>query len=319
MGTRIRWLVPVWFAAFSLYHLGWISQSGSLGLDARIYHRAAAAWLAGGDPWAASVTISAGLTFHFAGLPPSVLAFAPTAWLPEAVVAVAWIVGSFAAGAWIIRRLGLEWWWLLFPPLVMGALSANPGVVLLALLLTRWPPAEGLAAALKVYAIVPILAERHWRGLAAFGLLCLAALPLWLAWDPVGVTGRLVQEAGGGSGATAYWWLIPPTALALLVIARFDLRAAAYLAIPALWPSAQYHYAVMALPVIAMWPAILFAVPAPGMPAAAVLLHAWLLLRNRNRARQDHVAAVRPGDRDVVRRDAGPGSVGHDDGEVVLD
>ena len=117
------------------------------------------------------MTISGGSTYHFAGLPPAVLAFVPTAWLPESVVAIVSAGVSFAAGAWIIGRLGLAWWWLLFPPLVMGALSANPGVVLLALLLSRWPPAEGLAGALKVYAILPMLAERRWRGLAAFGLI----------------------------------------------------------------------------------------------------------------------------------------------------
>lgn len=293
------YLLPIWFATFSVYHFRWISEGGLLGLDARIYHRGAAAWLAGGDPWTASVATPGGSTYHFAGLPPTVLVFAPTAWLPESVVAATWTIASFAAGAWIIRRLRLAWWWLLFPPLVMGALSANPGIVLLALLLTRWPPAEGVAAALKVYAILPMLAGRRWYGLAAFGLLCLAALPLWLRWDPTDVTGRLLQEAGGGSGATAHWSLILPAVFALVAIARFDLRTAAYLAIPALWPSAQYHYAVMALPVIQVWPAILFAVPVPGISTVAVLLYAWLLVRKLNNARHDHDVPIWPSTRDV--------------------
>lgn len=281
-----RYLLPAWFALFAAYHVVHITQTGAAGLDARIYHRAAVAWLAGGDPWAASVTISAGPTYHFAGLPPTVLVFAPFAWLPEAIIQWGWVAGSIAAGAWIIRRLEVPWWWLLFPPLVMGAWSGNPGVVLLALLLSRWPPAQGLAAALKVYALLPMLAERRWRGLAVFAGLCLVSLPLWLTWDPFGTTGRLISEAAGGFGATAYWWLIPPTLLALALIARVDLRAATYLAIPALWPSAQYHYAVMALPFIGPLEAFLFAVPMPGIAAAGVVAHAWLRLRAQKDSRE---------------------------------
>jgi len=37
VGTRIRWLVPVSFAVFSLYRINRIISTGALGLDARIY------------------------------------------------------------------------------------------------------------------------------------------------------------------------------------------------------------------------------------------------------------------------------------------
>lgn len=285
-----RYLLPVWFAIFSTYYAVYIlTVHHTAGLDARIYSRAAKVWLAGGDPWSAAVYVpEVGRSYHFAGLPPTVLVFAPFAWLPESIIQWGWVAGSIAAGAWIIRRLGLPWWWLLFPPLVQGELSGNPGIVLLALLLTRWPCAEGVAAALKVYALLPMLVARRWWGITVFGGLCLLSLPLWLAWDPFATTGRLVQEASGGTGASAYWWLFLPTILAVAVIARLDLLTASWLAIPALWPSSQFHYGVMALPVIRLWPAALLAVPIYGMPAVAIILYGWLLVRDHRLRSEQH-------------------------------
>ena len=45
--------LPAWFVAIDLL---WIAKPDVLAIDARHYQRAAAAWLAGGDPW--SVTES---------------------------------------------------------------------------------------------------------------------------------------------------------------------------------------------------------------------------------------------------------------------
>ena len=284
-----RYVLPTWFAFWALRQIGVTISAGGFGLDTRIYYRAAVAWVSGGDPWAASVTIDRGSTFHFAGLPPTVLAFAPLAPFPEVAAQWAGVIVSAVAGVWIVRRLALPWPWLLFPPMWQGVLSANPGIVLLALLLTRWPAGEALAAAMKVYALVPMAARARWLGIAVFVAACAvsaAVFPsLWTDWlaGAGTVTGRLVSEAEGGTGATAYWWLVPPTIIAVGYLAFVDRQAAGWLAIPALWPSAQFHYSVMALPVMRLWPAFLFAAPIYGMPAVAVMLHAWMTARDRTR------------------------------------
>jgi hypothetical protein len=244
--------------------------------------------------------------YHFAAPPPALVLYAPFTIVPEAFFANGMIVASIAAAVCIVRRLRLAWWWLLFPPLLLGVGSANPGIILLALLLWGHPVAEAVAAGLKVYAVVPMFTERRWRGLAvsliAAAITVIAFSSLWAAYveQSPAITRRLVVELKGGEGATAYWWLVPPTVVAVAFIAWRDLRAAGWLVVPALWPSGQFHYAVMALPVIRLLPAAAFAMPVKGMPAVAVILHAWLLLRDdviarrRNRDRVDQGQANDP-------------------------
>jgi hypothetical protein len=111
---------------------------------------------------------------------------------------------------------------------------------------------------------------------------------LWAGWivNSLDLSRRLVSEANGGVGATANPLLIPPTVAALVLIARLDLRAAGWLLIPAIWPSAQYHYAVNALPVITITSALIFSVPIPGMPAIAVIVYALVLAGSTLRRRR---------------------------------
>lgn len=283
-----RFLLPFWFVLWSSWYLLALTRSGTWNFDAHIYYRAATAFVSGGDPWAAGVVLEGSSSvYHFAGLPPTLILYAPFTILPEEVFAFGLLGASCWAAVFIIRRLSLRWWWLLFPPLVIGVGSANPGVILLALLLLRHPVAEAAAAGLKVYAVLPLVANRRWAGLmvavVAWGL-SLALFPsVWIAYFAQGgaVVGRLVQEANGGTGATAVLGLIPLTLLAILLIAWLDRESAGWLVVPALWPAGQFHYSVMALPVIRLLPAALFAVPIYGMPAVAVVLHAWLLLWER--------------------------------------
>jgi hypothetical protein len=284
--VALRYLVPAWFLIFALVHVIDIVPEGRLGFDGRIYHRAAAAWLQGMDPWSTGITLP-DRTYHFAGLPPTVLAFVPTTVLPEALFGGISVVVSAAAAFWIVRKLNLAWSWLLFPPLVQGVLLGQPGVWVLALLLTANPAAEALAAAVKIYGLVPLVARLRLAGIVVFVVATIVSIALfadlWVLWAQQGVVvaSRLVGEASGGVGATAYWWLIPPTVAAVGVIALLNRRAAGWLAVPALWPSAQYHYPVMALPAIRILPALVFAVPILGAPAVAVILHAWLMLWDR--------------------------------------
>lgn len=283
-----RYLLPLWFGIFAIFHAHWIAQ-GIIGLDGRIYHRAAAAWLAGADPWAQGAAVPSGIVYHFAGLPPTVLLYAPFAWIPERIFAPLLVVASFVAAAWIIRRLALPWWWILFPPIVLGAMSANPGIILLALLLSGRPWTETLAAGLKVYAVVPMVLLGRWRGVGLATVVCAATVviwpDLWLTWwhQADTVSARLLDEALGGSGATAHPVLIPATMVAIVVIAALDWRQVAWLSVPALWPSGQFHYAVMAMPVMTVLLAFLLAMPIYGLPALAVIIHAWLLAWRRLR------------------------------------
>ena len=123
-----------WFAYWVRDSCWSIPTDGRLGIDGRIYYRAAQAWLDGHDPWLAGVPVS-GFRFDFAGPPPTVLAFAPFAMLPEDVFTALWLSITVAAAVYTIRRVKRPMWWLLFPPLVQGVLVGNPQVLCLAVLL----------------------------------------------------------------------------------------------------------------------------------------------------------------------------------------
>ena len=136
--------------------------------------------------------VGSGQTFHFSGLPPTVLAFIPFAALPESVTAWGWVGLSVAAAILIVRRLKLSWWYLAFPPLVLGVYAGNPQIALLALLLVGAGP---LGAVLKVYAVVPMAGEGRWRALALTGAIFAASVAvapgLWTSWwDQLGGPSR---------------------------------------------------------------------------------------------------------------------------------
>jgi len=282
-----RYLLPLWFFVFALWFFNAIVGDGNAAIDARIYWRGAEAWVSGGDPWSAVYTLPNGDPAHFAGLPPTVLIFAPATLLPETLFAILFTAACFAAGAFVVWRLRLAWWWMLFPPFIHGATSGNPGIVVVALLLVPGAFASAIAPAMKIFALLPMVGERQWRPIGVFAAACAisaVAFPvLWIDWvtNSLDLSRRLVTEANGGVGATANPLLIAPTIAALALIARLDLRAAGWLVVPAIWPSAQYHYAVNALPVITVPAAVLFSVPIPGLPAVAVILYALLLARQR--------------------------------------
>src|SRR3954466_13002740 len=99
-----RFLLPVWFAVLGIGHL-FLLGTDAIGVDTRIYYRGSAAWLAGGDPWqaTASYTVSYGTNYyHFAGFPPTVIAFAPITLLPEGVAAAIWEVLTVAAAMYVV-------------------------------------------------------------------------------------------------------------------------------------------------------------------------------------------------------------------------
>lgn len=247
------------------YHLD------TLGIDGRLYYRAAETWLSGGDPWTAyTITntwpASGGyIHFLFTGPPPTVLVFAPFTILPEEVFVVGWFVVTVAAGIYTLRRLSLPIWWLAFPPLAQGILVANPHVVALALLLSSSTLLRALAAPVKAYAAIPLIAERRWRAFAIMAALVgLSALPflgLWTlyAHDYGQIQSWLMNATHGGFSAARDPRLFAFVAVILAALALIDRRAAGWLAVPALWPAAQYFYASFLLPLRSVWLAVIVA------------------------------------------------------------
>ena len=122
---------------------------------------------------------------------------------------------------------------------------------MLALLIVGGGP---LAAVLKVYAVVPLAAQRQWSAISltalAFAVTLLIAPGLWITYLThfAGISSSLASEANGGFSAWSQPWpLLVATAVSLLVIAMQNRRAAGWLAVPALWPASEYHYATMVL------------------------------------------------------------------------
>lgn len=283
----IGWLerrgLPLFFVILGAGPILGHALAGRLAIDAGLYTDAARDWLQGRNAWETSAT-DGEYIFHFSGLPPTVIIFAPFALLSTSVSQAIWLVGSVLAAVFTVRRLSLPWYWLLFPPMVEGVFVANPHVVLLALLLTRlaW-----VAPLLKIYALVPIAGEVRARQVILFGAciaLSLVLFPsLWTTYvsNAGPVNGRLVQEAGGGWSSTSVPHLVIPTAIALGVVALADVRTAAWLFVPAISPASQFFYSTLALPVMNLPLAIILSINARGSAGFAVIVLAFLVLAGR--------------------------------------
>lgn len=265
-----------WFVVIDLL---WIAKPDALGIDARHYQNAAAAWLAGGDPW--SVTESG---IPYASGPHTLLFYAPTTVLPLTVSTWAWLVAGFVASVWLIRRLGLPIWWLAFPPLLHSIWNGNPQTIALALLVQGSAVGAVVAVGLKLYAAIPLLAR--WRHLIIAGV-AVAALTLVLPWQlyldrGLGV-GSHLQTAWNGS-AWRLPILIPPTIVALLILRR---SGAEWFAVPALFPATQFYYVAMALPALVGRPVVaaLLALPMVLMTPLVVIGLAGLSLLDQRRSR----------------------------------
>ena len=282
-------VMPVWFLGWTLVRIGQIGWTGSawdvsfVGRDFWIYRNAAVGLLSGGDPWSASAPWN-GTSWHFAAPPTAAQLFIPLAWL-DASLSLGIFLGLSVGIAWLgLRQLGLRWWWLAFPPMSEGVIAANPQVLVIGLLLLTGRSgatrrfggalADAVAAGLKVYAVVPALAERRWKALiavaAALTLSVAAAPDVWQRYlaDFGSISSRVVSESDGGLSAALF--LRPESfgqltsesvarigglglfalliGLVILVAVR-DVRSAGWIAVPLLWPAAEYHLATMVMPV----------------------------------------------------------------------
>jgi hypothetical protein len=260
----------VWLA-----YWGWQSIAGTfsdypnhmdtIGVDGRLYYRAASTWLAGGDPWTAYTTTNtwppggSQVHFLFTGPPPTVLAFAPFAWIPETPFVIGWFGVSIAAAVYTLRRLQLPVWWILCPPMMQGLLVANPQVVCLALLLAGSDWLRALAAPMKAYAVIAMVGLRQWRALGiltvAGGASVVVFWPLWARYaaDFRGTSSWLMDATNGGWSASREPLLWVTAAILLVALATMNWRDAGWLAVPALWPAAEFFYATFVLPLRSPW------------------------------------------------------------------
>ena len=271
-------LLFAWFAWHTYDRISFfVDRQFPVGLDATIYYRGVVAWLNGTNPWDAAVVVG-GFAYHYAGTPVTTVIMAPAVLLNEEVFTIAWVVLTWVATIWTLRRLGFPLWWLLFPPIAEALFSANPQLVVLALLVANHSVASAVATALKVYAFIPLFGEGRWRqiGLAVgLNLTTMVIAPdLWLAYiRQFGeISSRLEYESLQGLSAFYFPVLLAVTVVALLILALRDRRAAGWLAVPAVWPSSQFHYSTMALPVMSPLMAVLLAIPHLRLPPVVIIL-----------------------------------------------
>jgi hypothetical protein len=287
--TIVPLLLPIWFLMYALQTAVHFAARDAIGVDLAIYRHAAEVALGGGNPWIPDPGWVA-----FAAPPPTLLLYVPVTLMPLPIATVVMMSAGVIGAAWAIRHLHLPLWWLLFPPLFDALIVGNPDALVLPLLLVRGP-AAGLAAVLKVYALVPLLLQRRWVAVAvavAVGALSLPQVPNFLAAIE---TVRHALEATAKLSAWGTLFVVP-VIIALWLLRR---RGAEYLAVPTLWPNTQTHYGTMALPAIHPYPlaAALIGLNTPLSPPIAVMVMAvedWFRNRHRTAAGASDIAQSSP-------------------------
>jgi hypothetical protein len=285
-GARLRMVgqvaLALWFAWLTFATISTLVQDKvPIGQDIRIYYRGVQQWLHGNDPWAAQIVINPHVSFNYAGSPATTILLAPSALLSEAQFTALWLGLTALSAIAIVRWLRLPLWWLLFPPTVEALYSGNPQLVVLMLLLAgrgrSSVVADSIAVTLKVYAVVPLLGERRLRrvalALALTAATLLVAPSLWIHYaEQFGaISARIATQSANGYSAFYYPILLIPSAIAIALLWLRDRKAAAWLAVPALWPATEFHYSTFAEPVMSPLLAVLLAVPIQRLPPVAII------------------------------------------------
>jgi len=270
----------LWFAGQTYGRIStFLRNQVPIGLDAHIYYRAAADWVAGTDPWRANVTFNHHV-FSYAGTPATTVLMAPFTLLSEDAYVALWLTLTAITAVWIVRRLKMPLWWLLFPPLTEAMFSGNPQIVIFGLLLVGGSVAAAISVALKIYAVVPLVGERRIRdaiaGLALTAATFALAPGLWRNYvvEFGAISARLAHESDKGFSAYYFPLLLVPVAVLLGLLALRDRRTAGWLAVPALWPASEFHYSTFAMPVMSPLLAVLLAIPSQQLPPVAIALEA---------------------------------------------
>jgi hypothetical protein len=280
---RLPNLLPFWFLgwdAVRLYQVGLVQRGldfSWFGNDFRIYRNAALELTAGRDPFGAFAPWN-GVDWHFAAPPVAAQAFVPFALVPEWLGLTIFAALSISVLCFALRRLGLPLWWLLFPPVVEGLMAMNPQILVVGLLVVGTSWTSAVAAWLKVYALIPMVARRQFRAVAILAVSMIVSVVVSPgAWSEYiarygEISGRLMSESQGGISATLFLdprvlpfgeglAIVGIVAILVLLVAVRDVRSAGWLAVPLLWPAAEYHYATFALPIARRTSTWILAVP----------------------------------------------------------
>jgi hypothetical protein len=255
--ARLTRLVPIVFALSTGFQVTkYVVAPVGIGFDAKLYAQAARDWLAGSDPWSTS---SFGI--RFGAPPPTLLVSAPFAALPDQLLVPLAVMGSFLLAALAIRALALPMWWLAFWPIVDGCMVGNLNIAVFATLVILGRRLDVLAPLLKIYAVVPLVADRRMRSLLIVGLVLAVTFPFlpWAHWweAQASIASGLAASAQGTSVyGNLLLMIVGATALLSLGI-----RRAGWLAVPVLWPWTQIHYMAMSVPALTPTLAIVWALP----------------------------------------------------------
>jgi hypothetical protein len=272
-------VLPVVFTLVSgWYFASFAASPGSLGFDARLYSLAARAMLEGRNPWTAEL---AGGTI--VGPPTTLIPYLPFAYLPQELSAGIWISGSFLIAAVILRELHLPPWWLAFPPFFHPLVLGNEEILMVGLLVLGGRRLAGLAPLLKPYALIPLVVERRWTAAALGAGLGLASL-LFLPWATFVQSLPLIRERivsqSFGDNAFGDPLLVAIASVALLSL---GLARGSWFATPVLWPYAQTHYGLMALPIMPPLLGLIWALPIPEAITVGIVVLAVAEVVARNR------------------------------------
>lgn len=241
----------------------------TFGWDAIVYIESARALVRGSDPW----LVHNAFGIAFAAPPPSLIPFLPFIWVPDWAVADLWIIIAAGSAFYSIRRLGLPWWWLIFPATTLAIAAGSSALLCLALLIRGGAATDGLATVTRIYAGLPLAILGRWRSVLV-SMTLLAITAPFLAW-PAFIADRdrvanAFQTGAANVSATAIPWLIPVAIVCLVLLGR---TRAAWLVVPVLWPFTQPYYAVIALPVLGASPliALSLAIPVPGLVVVGMI------------------------------------------------
>jgi hypothetical protein len=266
-----RYWLAVWFAAVTAARLSLVdfSQEDFFFLDGTLYLEATRVWLAGGDPFMVEIH-----QLILAAPPPTLLPLVPLAVLPPSLGLAILILSLAASAVLTVRLLRLPWWWLAFPPLVECVITGNVHGLLLPLMLTGrgW-----LAIILKMYAAIPLAMLGQWRQLFLAALAILVTIPI-LPWGPyisryADISATYAETSRAGLPLDVLVAFAPIALVSFLVIGR---ERAAWMAVPALWPSPQPYYLTLAMPTRSAAAMAVVAAPIPQSGLFALFLLAVL-------------------------------------------
>jgi len=270
-----------WFVLVDIVEIVKWLQIDAFGGNVQIYDAAAQVWIAGGDPWASPYMTTFGPQALVAP-PPSLAPYLLTAGLPIGVATWVWVAAGATAAVLVVRALRLQWWWILFPPLVFDVFWGSIDPILLLLLVAgpRWA-----AGTLKVTFLPAMIAERAWRDLLIAGLLIAASFAV-MPWGTFlshlrDLVEPTIVQTNGGTSAASFLPLALVTAGALAVLGW---RRGWYLFVPALWPLNATGYSVVSMPVLGAMPVVAAAISIPVSyvgPVAIIALAVWTFRRGQ--------------------------------------